>query len=112
MKGQSTFRILMLVLFLSVASMQIAAQTAACVSPTTSKVAWWTGDNTTSDYLNTSHGLNSSPVSFAPGEVGAGFALDGLQYTYLQIPRTDALESMTVALSLQAWVRSTAPGNF
>jgi hypothetical protein len=76
-------------------------------------VAWWTGDNTTADFFNTSNGLNSSPVSFGTGEVGAGFTFDGLQYTHLQIPRTDLLESMTTAVSVEAWVRSsTLPGQF
>src|SRR4051794_6017569 len=111
MKVQGKFYLLMLVFFL-VASLQVAAQTSSCVNPPSGRVAWWTGDNTTADFLNTSNGLNSSPVSFAPGEVGSAFSFNGLQYTYLQIPGTDVLESMTVAVSVEAWVRSTAPGTF
>jgi hypothetical protein len=111
MKDLGKFCLLTLVVLL-VASMPVAAQTSSCVNPTTGMVAWWTGDNTTADYLKTSNGLVSSPVTFAPGEVGAAFSFDGTQSMYVQIPRTDLLESMTVAVSVEAWVRSTAPGNF
>ena len=112
MKNQGKFCCLLLLVFFLVSGMQVAAQTSSCVNPQGGMVAWWTGDNTTTDFLGTSNGLNSSPVSFATGKVGAAFSFDGLQYTYLQVPRTDTLESMTMALSVEAWVHSTAPGSF
>jgi hypothetical protein len=111
MKVHGKFCLLMTVLVL-VAGVEAAAQTSACVTPTAGMVAWWTGDNTTADFLHGSNGLASSPVSFAAGKVSGAFDFDASQALYVQIPRTDLLESMTSAISVEAWVRSTSPGNF
>ncbi len=89
------------------------AQNAACTNPPNGMVAWWTGDNTTEDSFGLSSGLNSSPVTFATGEVGAAFSFDNLIYTYLQIPDTAELESSSLAISIDAWVQANgSPGAF
>lgn len=100
------------ILLLGLACSYATAQTAACTTPPNGMVAWWTGDNTTADLLNTSNGLNSSPVSFTTGEVGAAFSFNGVQYTYMRIPDTPQLEAMTTAITLDAWVAASAPGTF
>ena len=112
MKGQGKFYVISMLVFVLVAGMQVAAQTSSCVNPQSGTIAWWTGDNTVADYFNTSDGLASPPVSFTTGEVGGAFLFDGLQSTYVRIPRTDVLESMTLAVSVEAWVNSAGPGPF
>jgi len=111
----SSLRLLMLLVMfvLILAGLPAPAQVATCTNPPRGMVAWWGGDNTTTDFFGISNGLTSSPVSFATGEVGSAFSFDGLQYTYLQVPDTAELESMTTAITVDAWVKAaSSPGTF
>ena len=79
-----------------------------CVTPPSGLIAWWPGDGTALDLVNTNHGILQNGVSYAEGKAGQAFSLDGMD------DRVFIPESPTVDLSrmtnwtIQAWVRPTS----
>jgi len=71
-------------------------------------VGWWPGDGNAKDVAGTNHGILVNATT-RPGYVGEAFAFSG-QNSYVQIPNNPALNSITNALTLEAWVWHDATG--
>src|SRR5438874_478220 len=50
---------------------------ATCVPPPNGLVSWWRAENNAADFVDGNSGFLSNGVTFASGEVGQGFNLDG-----------------------------------
>jgi hypothetical protein len=79
-----------------------------CVPPPAGLVAWWTGDGTADDLVGGNHGTLRNGAGFAPGMVGEGFSLDGID-DFVLIPDNRSLD-MTSALSFELWFKMTGLG--
>src|ERR1022692_2617608 len=65
-------------------------------------VSWWPADGNYDDVISDYNGTpSSSGVSFAPGELGQAFSLDGVSGE-VDIPSSDALSPSSI--TLDAWV--------
>lgn len=71
-------------------------------------VGWWPGDGNAKDIAGTNNGILVN-ASTRPGYVGEAFAFSG-QNSYVQIPNSPAINSITNALTLEAWVWHEATG--
>ena len=72
-------------------------------------IAWWRGENSTSDTLSNASGIKRGNQKFGPGRVGTGFQFDGINSAVsLGNPTSLALTS----LSIEGWIKrasSTTP---
>jgi hypothetical protein len=74
-----------------------------CVTPSSSIVAWWSGDGNAMDLVGSNHGTLSGGTSFASGAVGEAFSFDGVG-TYVDIPHaTSIFFADDQPFSLEAW---------
>jgi len=79
---------------------------AACTAPPAGLLSWWTGDGHPNDIEGHNHGSLQNGATFAPGEVGQAFSLDGADdHVFLGVP---ADLKVTTGLTIDAWVRPTA----
>lgn len=62
-------------------------------------VAWWPGDGNTTDIQGSNHGTLQNGATFATGQVGDAFSLDGVD-DYIDVGQGFNLDAMT----LDAWV--------
>jgi sugar lactone lactonase YvrE len=82
------------------------ALTFRCVSPVPGLVGWWSGDGHAFDFQNQNHGLLTNGASYAPGQVGPGFLLDGRTARVI-IPDSPALNfSQGADFSIEAWIKA------
>src|SRR5205807_2619386 len=65
-------------------------------------VSWWKAEGNANDAVDGNNGTLVNGTSFAAGEVGQAFSLDGLD-DYVQIPDSANL-SVRAALSIEAWI--------
>ena len=87
-----------------VATLTVNTDPPACVVPPAGLVAWWTGDQTAGDLVGNNHGQLQNGASFAPGKVGQGFKLDGVD-DFVLIPDSSTL-NLTNALTVELWFNS------
>ncbi|PYK29702.1 MAG: hypothetical protein DME57_09485, partial [Verrucomicrobia bacterium] len=73
-----------------------------CVTPPEGMVSWWPGDDNENDIQDGNNGEEKGNSTFAPGEVGSAFSLDGVT-GYVQIPDSANL-SISGPISIDAWV--------
>jgi len=79
----------------------------SCQPPPDGLVAWWAGEGNADDLLGGNAGTLVGRVSFAPGEAGQAFNLDGAT-GYISIPDAPALEfNGTTPMSAELWVFRT-----
>ena len=78
---------------------------AACVPPPSGLVSWWAGEDNAQDLIGQNHGSLQGGVTFAAGEVGKAFSLNGVD-GYISIPHSDTL-SLGKGQTVQAWVNPT-----
>src|SRR5258708_6766750 len=70
------------------------AQTSNCVSVPSGLVGWWPGEGNTDDIQAGDNGTLQGGATFAPGEVGQAFSLNGTN-AYVQAPDSSALDPTT-----------------
>jgi YVTN family beta-propeller protein len=65
-------------------------------------ISWWRGEDSTFDSVGGNHGTPSGNLSYAVGQSGQAFSLDG--NTYIHIATATPLDRMT-QLTLSAWLK-------
>jgi hypothetical protein len=65
-------------------------------------ISWWRAEGNALDYVGTNHGVLTNGATFATGEVGQTFSLDGVN-DYVQIPDSQSLRPVSV--TIEAWVK-------
>jgi hypothetical protein len=74
----------------------------SCTPPPSGIVGWWPGEGNVADIIGGDNGtLSASGATYAAGEVGQGFRLDGTN-GYVQIPDSAALRPTNI--TVEAWV--------
>src|SRR5436190_10866878 len=81
-------------------------QLLAAVAAPSGMVAWWTGDGNATDYVGSNDGILEGGATFAAGQVGQAFSLDGID-DRIRVPHQDALNP-SAGFSIEAWIRSNS----
>ena len=88
-----------------------AAQADQCVPPPAGIVGWWPGNGNANDVIGTNNGiLSPTGATYAPGEVGLGFRLDGTN-GYVEMPYSVVLDPTNVTLEAWVWLDPNANTN-
>lgn len=77
----------------------------SCVAPPDGMVANWRGEGNANDSFGGNNGILVNGATFAPGMVGQGFSLDGIN-SYVLIPNSAAL-SLTNEITIEFWYKDT-----
>ena len=75
----------------------------ACITPPSGMVSWWPGDGNANDIIGGNNGTLQNGATFAPGEVGQAFSLDG-NGQYVDVGPVNLPSTFTVDL----WLDPTA----
>jgi hypothetical protein len=82
-----------------------------CTPAPAGLVAWWPGEGNANDIIGTNNGtLSSSGATYAGGQVGLGFRLDGTN-GYVQIPDSDVLKPTNVTAEAWVWLDPNVTNN-
>jgi predicted double-glycine peptidase len=73
-------------------------------------VSWWPGEGHANDILGGNHGTLQNGASFAAGEVGQAFSLDGVA-AFINVPDASSLDAITSAMSVEGWINPDTPNN-
>src|SRR5262249_50102533 len=73
--------------------------------PNTDLVAWWPAEGDARDAVGDNHGQLKNGAHFAPGRVGLGFELDGVD-DFVLVPDSNSLD-LTNEFSLACWFKAT-----
>ncbi len=65
-------------------------------------ISWWRAEGNALDTFGTNHGVLTNGASFAAGQVGQTFSLDGVD-DYVQVPDSQSLRPVSV--TIEAWVK-------
>jgi hypothetical protein len=68
-------------------------------------ISWWRAENNALDSISTNHGVLTNGASFAVGNVGQGFALDGVN-DYVHVPDSPNLRPSSITLEVWAMFNS------
>ena len=79
------------------------ASPAACVTPPSGLISWWSGESSTADNIGTNNGTLLGGASFVSGEVGQGFKFNGTSGT-LKIPQSPGL-NVSNQLTIEFWMK-------
>lgn len=74
----------------------------ACTPPPPGLIGWWPGEGNAKDLAGTNHGILINARSDS-GIVGQAFNFNGPE-SYVRIPHTPVLDTLTNGLTLEAWV--------
>jgi hypothetical protein len=95
-------RLVALALLTSYTTATAAHATSTCIPPVAGMVGWWPGDGSANDIVGGDNGTLHGGVTYASGEVGEAFSLNGTD-AFVEAP--DALDlDPTSAGSEDAWV--------
>ena len=103
-----SWQVLVIVGVLVVCTVSPVQVSAACIQPPADQVSWWPGDGNANDSIGGHHGTLQNGATFAPGQVGQAFSLDGVD-DYVNIP---ALNFTTNTLTFTAWVNGVPVGDY
>jgi hypothetical protein len=78
-----------------------------CSSAPAGLVGWWPGDGNANDVVGGNNGTLQSAATFAAGEVGQAFSLDGAG-AYIAIPDSPTLTPPSNSITLDAWIMPNA----
>lgn len=67
-------------------------------------VSWWRGEGNANDSVGSNHGELRNGASFAPGKVGQGFLLDGVD-DFVFVPDSPSLD-LTGEITIECWFNS------
>ena len=65
-------------------------------------ISWWRAEGNASDSAGTNHGVLTNGATFAAGQIGQTFALDGVN-DFVQVPDSPSLRPASV--TIEAWVK-------
>jgi Concanavalin A-like lectin/glucanases superfamily/Immunoglobulin I-set domain len=74
----------------------------SCFPPPAGIISWWPGERSGIDIYGTNNGTLVGGVTFAPGEVGQAFSLNGTSQ-YVDVPDSPSLNP-TNAITCEAWI--------
>src|SRR5438067_1012218 len=80
--------------------------TPSCVPPPSNMVSWWPGDGNANDIWDSNPGTLQGGATFAPGEVGQAFSLDG-DDDRVDVIDNPNLNPGTGSFTVDAWVFKT-----
>jgi hypothetical protein len=86
-----------------------AAAQQTCTQPPPGLVSWWPGNGNANDIADSNNGMVQGDATFVPGQVSQAFRFDGVD-DFVRVANSPALEPTTI--TVDAWVKSTAPGTF
>ena len=86
-----------------------AAAQQTCTLPPPGLVSWWPGNGNANDIADSNNGTLQNGATFVPGQVSQAFSFDGVD-DFVRVANSPALEPSTI--TVDAWVKSTAPGTF
>jgi concanavalin A-like lectin/glucanase superfamily protein/VCBS repeat protein/Ig-like domain-containing protein/FG-GAP repeat protein len=67
-------------------------------------VSWWPGEGNADDIVGTNNGILQGGVTFAPGEVGQAFVLDGFSGS-IRVPASPSLDvGQSGGFTVEAWI--------
>jgi hypothetical protein len=72
-------------------------------------VAWWPGDGHPLDWIGTNHGVLQQTASYAQGEVGQAFALNG-STDFVQVPNSSLWAFGTNDFTIELWANFSIVG--
>jgi len=78
--------------------------TVTCVQPPPDLVSWWPADGNSNDIVGSKNGTLQSGATFAAGQVGQAFSLDGVN-DFVLVPNLDA-----PSLTFDAWIKRARTG--
>ena len=83
-----------------------------CTPPPSGLVSWWQAEGDIIDNVGGNNGVLTNGATFATGEVGQGFNLNGIS-SYVEIPDSPSL-SFTNDFSIELWYKDTGlpPGGY
>ena len=87
-----------------------AVPSPACVPAPSGIVGWWPADGNANDVISGDNGTLEGGATFAAGEVGQGFRLDGTN-AFVQIPDSAALKPTNVTVEAWVWLDPNLPTN-
>ncbi len=79
------------------------AQGAACLPPPVGLVSWWAGDGNANDIADGNNGTLMGGATFAPGQVGQAFSLDGID-DFVDLGNASNLHVSAGDFTVDAWV--------
>lgn len=82
----------------------VNAQT--CAQPPQGMIAWWPGDGSSIDIVDSNPGILQNGAAFAPGLVGSAFSLDGIN-DYVRIPDNASLR--LPVFTIEVWFKPGLP---
>ncbi len=86
-----------------------AGKCRSCTPPPPDMVSWWPGDGNTTDIQSGNNGTLQGGATFATGEVGQAFSLNGTNQ-YVEIPDS-ANVSITGPMTIDAWINTNDNAN-
>src|SRR5690348_9011369 len=82
----------------------ITASGQDCTPVQAGLVSWWPGEGNASDIIGANSGVSVGGVSFAPGEVGRAFSLDG-STGYIFVPASSSLNvGSSTGFTIEGWI--------
>jgi hypothetical protein len=84
------------------AVLTIASGLVDCAGAPSGMIAWWRGEENSSDYAATNDALFEGLAGYVPGEVGQAFGLDGVS-SYLEAADSDLWNFSTNDFSIDLW---------
>lgn len=79
----------------------------SCLPPPTGMVAWWPAEGNAYDLGSTNNGTLENGATFAPGEAGYAFSLNGVDQ-FVSLPDNSAWGFGTNAFSIDLWANYSA----
>src|SRR5437764_12593453 len=100
--GRGSVKRIVVVALVALATLAVAAASANAASP----IHWWKADGNANDSVGTNNGTLENGATFAPGESGQAFSLDGASQ-YVSVP-DDPSHYFSGSFTLDAWENTTA----
>ena len=69
-------------------------------------VDWWKAEGNAYDSIGTNNGTLGSGAGFTNGEVGQAFYFNGTSSSYVSIPDSPSLDSVTNSITIELWLKA------